>query len=43
MADLTDYPIYGIQLTGSSKHVELLRERLRWAERDYESWRKGNG
>jgi len=25
------------------KEIELLRERLRWAERDYESWRKSNG
>lgn len=22
--------------------VNLLKERLRWAERDYENWRKGN-
>ena len=25
------------------KEIELLRERLRWAEKDYESWRKSNG
>lgn len=25
------------------QEIELLRERLKWAERDYESWRKGNG
>ena len=25
------------------KEIELLRERLEWAERDYESWRKSNG
>lgn len=25
------------------KEIELLRERLKWAERDYESWRKSNG
>ena len=24
------------------REIELVRERLRWAERDYESWRKSN-
>lgn len=25
------------------QEMELLRERLKWAERDYESWRKSSG
>jgi phage-related protein len=25
------------------KEIELLRERLKWAESDYERWRKNNG
>jgi phage-related protein len=30
-------------VTTPKKEIELLRERLRWAERDYETWRKSDG
>jgi len=30
-------------ITTPKREIDLLRERLRWAEKDYESWRKSNG
>jgi hypothetical protein len=34
--------ISGTKAHRLGKEIELLRERLKWAERDYENWRKSN-